>query len=213
MPKVTNPMPAELAEIIATHRDLFGGFTMMAEDGASTEPVVSGQPNPTPAATAAKVDEQQLGDGGQKALKSERDARKSAEQQVADLRAQVDALKPLQEQMTRLSDAFGAPKGASTEDVVGQLQSQLAELRHDNLVNAIARDHRIVDAADIELLKTASDEASMTKLATRLNPEPGKPGTPKPDLTQGTQGSDNKPDPGPGVARMSAALEEALATP
>lgn len=212
MPKLVTQMPAELAEIIATHRALFGGFTMMAEEGAPAVPAGSGQPNPVPADTAAKADEQ-LGDGGKKALQSERDARKSAEQQVADLRAQVEALKPLQEQMTRLSDAFGAPKGASTEDVVGQLQSQLAELRHDNLVNAIARDHQIVDAADIELLKTATDEASMTKLATRLNPEPGKPGTPKPDLTQGTQGSDNKPDPGPGVARMSAALEEALATP
>lgn len=85
-------------------------------------------------------------------------------------------------------------------------------MQHENTVERVARVNGITDDADIEFLRSAKDEDHMNKLAVRLKAasEPAAPGTPKPDRTQGPQGSDNKPDPGPGVPRLAQAFEDAL---
>lgn len=66
--------PAELQQIIDLHRDMFGGWTMMADeaaDSATTSPASQPQDGaPQPPASDAR--DEQLGDGGKKALDAER---------------------------------------------------------------------------------------------------------------------------------------------
>ena len=138
------------------------------------------QAKPTAAAKPAppKGDEP-LGDGGKKALEAERAARRELEQQMAQMRE-------------GLAKAFGGntdPK-ATPDDVIAGLSKQVSDLRHEALVERVARTNGITDDGDIDFLRSARDEDAMTRLAGRLAAqavEEAKPGTPKPDLTQGGQ--------------------------
>lgn len=85
-----NLIPAELAEIIATHKGLFGGFTMMADDGAPTDPPAD--PPANPPADAPK-DQEPLKEPGLKALQAEREARAKAEAELAALKKQNEDAK------------------------------------------------------------------------------------------------------------------------
>ena len=174
-------------------------------EGESGGGVATAQPPaPTPAAPAEStpppVDEA-LGENGKKALEREREARKALEGQVSQMR---DAF----------AQALGVKADSKTDvgDLLGTFQQRLDAMQHENTVERVARVNGITDDADIEFLRSAKDEDHMNKLAVRLKAasEPAAPGTPKPDRTQGPQGSDNKPDPGPGVPRLAQAFEDAL---
>lgn len=82
----TPTIPAELAEIIATHRALFGGFMMMADEAGGDAPAGGAEGDkPADADGADKPgDDEQLGDAGKKALAEERQARKKAERELRD---------------------------------------------------------------------------------------------------------------------------------
>lgn len=75
-----NLIPAALAEIISTHKALFGGFTMMADEGAAADPPAATETPQEPTAVAPEVE--QLGDGGKAALAAERTARREADKQL-----------------------------------------------------------------------------------------------------------------------------------
>lgn len=143
----------------------------------TTEPPKADPPKAT---QPPKGDDAPLGDGGKKALEAERDARKKAEADLATLRKDFDGFK------TELSKAFGIqPATGDGADAVSQLQQQLNTMQHETAVYRLAAQHEITDEADLELLKSATDEAAMTKLAERLAAKAAAPGTPKPDATQG----------------------------
>lgn len=170
---------------------------------ATTTPAKTTEPpktDPDPkAGQPAKVGDEPLGEGGKKALEAERDARKQAETDLASLRKDFDGFK------TELSKAFGLqPATGDGSDAVTQLQQQLNTMQHETAVYRLAAQHEITDEGDLGLLKSATDEAAMTKLAERLAAaKAATPGTPKPDATQGGgQGS--------APALNSDGLEQAL---
>ena len=167
--------------------------TSTATPPTSTEPPKADAP-----ATQTKGGDEPLGEGGKKALEAERDARKQAEADLAALRKDFDGFK------TELSKAFGIqPATGDGADAVTQLQRQLNAMQHETAVYRLAAQHEITDQDDLELLKSATDEAAMTKLAERLAAKAAAPGSPKPDATQGG-GSGSAP------ALNSDGLEQAL---
>lgn len=184
---------AWLNKTIARNRSLFGGFHMEAED-VGDKPA-GDKPEPSK--------DEPLGDGGKKALEDERTARKQAEADLKALRSEFDGFK------TSLSEALGVKSAKGDDgDAIKQVQDQLAAMQREAAVYRIAAQHKITDDGDLELLKSAKDEQAMNKLGERLAAkaeDDKKPGTPKPDATQGAKGDPAKPDPGAGLPRLAAA--------
>lgn len=164
---------------------------------------------PTPPADPTKPDPKpgDLGDAGKKAIDTEREARKAAEARTKELEAEFGAMK------TALAEAFGVkpdPKNKDA-DVLATIQQQLAGLQRDNTVLALANEHQITDKDDINLLRESRLEGdALAAMATRLKPAENKPGTPKPDASQGSKGEPTKPDALPGVPRMAQAFDDAM---
>lgn len=175
----------------------------MADEPTTTTATTPAPPKAEPpkATAPAKSGDEPLGDGGKKALEAERDARKKAEADLASLRNDFDGFK------TELSKAFGIqPATGDGADAVSQLQQQLNTMQHETAVYRLAAQHEITDEEDLELLKSATDEAAMTKLAGRLAAaKASTPGTPKPDATQGGGAGGSTP-----LALNSDGLEQAL---
>ncbi|MDN7120296.1 hypothetical protein INN71_02705 [Nocardioides sp. ChNu-153] len=201
---------AWLNHTIARNQATFGGFTMMADDGGADggdgggkggEPGnddggkdgksgSGGDPQDKDKTGGQdKGGDDTLGDGGKKALDAERTARKQLENQLSDLKKGL------------LSALGGDTDGKSDDgDVLKSVQQQLADIKHENTVLALATRHRITDTADLELLKSTRDQAALDKLAARLAPKDGDQdngggnsggnGKPKPDRTQGGAGGD-----------------------
>lgn len=128
-------------------------------------------PNPGPSADDLPDD---LGDAGKKAIQSERDARKAAEKAAADLQRQIDAINQANE--TAVEKAQREAKEA---------QDALAKATRQSLVQKVALDkgvpathvHRLVGDTEAELIADA--DALMADL--------NKPGTPRPDPSQGAK--------------------------
>lgn len=189
MPNPT--IPTELAEIIAIHKSLFGGWTMTA---TPPEPDPK-QPDGTKPDDGGKDDgDKPLGPNGEKALAAERDARKKSDQKVAALEAQF----------AKLAEAFGVKPDESKpdgEDKVDALAKAVDTILHNSAVDRVARDHGITDKDDLALLAEQATGEAMEKLAKRLQPaknddDGAKPKRrpPAPDHTQGRGGE--KPTPG-----------------
>lgn len=190
MPNPT--IPTELAEIIAIHKSLFGGWTMTA---TPPEPDPNQPDGAKPDDDGGKDDgDKPLGPNGEKALAAERDARKKSDQKVAALEAQF----------AKLAEAFGVkpdeskPDGA---DKVDALAKAVDTILHNSTVDRVARDHGITDKDDLALLAEQATGEAMEKLAKRLQPaknddDGAKPKRrpPAPDHTQGRGGE--KPTPG-----------------
>jgi len=190
MPNPT--IPTELAEIIAIHKSLFGGWTMTA---TPPEPDPKQPDGTKPDDDGGKDDgDKPLGPNGEKALAAERDARKKSDQKVAALEAQF----------AKLAEAFGVkpdeskPDGA---DKVDALAKAVDTILHNSTVDRVARDHGITDKDDLALLAEQATGEAMEKLAKRLQPAPNdddgtkpKRRPPAPDHTQGRGGE--KPTPG-----------------
>ena len=144
--------------------------------GAVT-PTATTEPTTPEASAGAKPADKPLGEPGLKALREEREARERLEREVG----------PLRQQMEALSRVFG---GESTtgkpEDVVATLQQQVADMRHDTLVERVARSHGITDDRDVAVLRAIKDESLMQQLAERLKAPPG-PTVPAPDPGQGAR--------------------------
>jgi len=117
-----------------------------------------------------------LGDPGKKALQTEREARKQAEQQAAALKAQLDAISS-----EKLSDLEKAQKAEADARQAAAAAAQEA-LRY-----RYAAKHGISDE-DAALFLTGSDEDAISAQAARLAAKSAAPKTPMPDLTQGGHG-------------------------
>lgn len=194
---------AWLASTMQKRRSEFGGWFMEAD------PAPAGG-DPAPAAPAPDSSDSPLGEPGKKALDAERDARKEAEGKVKQLEADFGTMK------SALMEAFGVKpeKGADATDVLKQVQDQLSQMQRENAVLALANEHGITDKADIDLLKQSGLQGdALATMAARLKPtgDP-KPGTPKPDSSQGGSGDPAKPDPGPGYPRLAAAYANSSTT-
>lgn len=180
MANTTNTrIPAELAEIIAAHRALFGGYMMMA-DGEQSDP-----PADPPADAGAAVekvvekpDEFKNEDSKRAVLTdlyTERDARKQAEKALQDLQKQIDdASKSAEEKAT---EALTAAQKSATENAAKALRYEVAATKELPLSLA----SRLNGSTKEEL---EADADNLKKLLT--------PSGPKPDPSQG-HGSDPKP--------------------
>lgn len=136
----------------------------------------------TGAQESAPVTEQEapeLGEAGQKAIKAEREARRTAEKSAAELAARLKEIEDAQ-----LSDLERAKQEAETN------ASELAKLREDNIRQRVALE-KGVPTDLIEFLGSGSEEQILARaevLVARLN----TPTSPKPDLSQGATGSTPK---------------------
>lgn len=194
---------AWLADTIARNRRQYGGLRMMADDPA-------GGDDPAPKSDDPKGDDpkdEPLGEGGKKALESEREARKQAEKDAEALRGEFDGFKKALLEGLGLKD-----KDTNEGGALSAVQKQLADMQHESAVLKLANQHKITDEADLELLGTAKDPEAMKRLAERLAPSSDgtdpKPPKPKADPTQGPKAEDTPNDPGPGMARLRQAYAE-----
>src|SRR5690349_1044384 len=74
-----------------------------------------------------------LGEGGKKALEAEREARRQAEADLANLRKDFEGFQ------TKLSEAFGVqPATGEGADAVTQLQERLNTMQHETAVYRLA---------------------------------------------------------------------------
>lgn len=140
------------------------------------EPVATPDPVTLPAATPDPKDEA-LGEGGIKALQSERDARAKAEKDLADARTQLQQIED-----AKLSDIQKAQKEAADAAArVTALESANARL------SALAK---YPVAEEYQDLVTGTDAASYEASAKRVSELVAKtqtPGTPKPDPSGGAR--------------------------
>lgn len=124
-------------------------------------------------------EDEKLGEGGKKALAAERDARKAAEREKADLQKQLDAINA--ENMSDLEKAQAQAKAA---------EETAAKATRDALRYRYAAKHGISDE-DAELFLTGETEEQVAAQAERFASHTAATtasGTPKPDLTQGGNG-------------------------
>lgn len=180
--------PATIQALIDHHRSTFGGWKMEGDEGESKgSESDSAKPDEKGDKTSGdKSDDKPLGPNGEKALQSERDARKALENQLNQLKS-------------GLASALGVNGGdakSSTDDVLASVQQQLATMQRENLVLSVAGSHKITDEDDLGLLRDFKGDADgLRKLAARLKPSdkvdnerPGVKKRPAPDYSQG-QGS------------------------
>jgi hypothetical protein len=137
----------------------------------TTEPAAQTQGEPA---------DEQLGEGGKKALDAERKARRDAEQNLASLQAQLEKIKRADE---------SAVEKAQRE--AQEAREDAAKARSEAIKLRVAAKHGISDE-DADLFLTATDEESLTRQAERLsarNAEATSPRAPKPDANQGRSGA------------------------
>lgn len=158
-------MPADLAEIISIHRQLFGGFVMEGPEDPPADPAADGTP-PTnePPATG---DEDGLGEAGKKALAAERKAARDALARANAAEAKLQAIE----------DA-GKTELQKATDAAAKAQREAEQTRQELARERVARKHQLSDD-DTALL--SGDEEQMERLAARLAAvtPPANPGAPK----------------------------------
>lgn len=115
-----------------------------------------------------------LGEGGEKALKSEREARAAAEKAAAALQKQLDEINA-----ANLSDLERAQKEAANYKAAAEKAAA------DALRFRVAAQHSISDE-DAELFLTGSDMDTLQRQAARLVER--TPTAPRPDPSQGGSG-------------------------
>lgn len=156
--------------------------------GGSAPPVKDGEASP-PSDGEAKPDDDKASGAGDTDWKSKFDGQQKVNR---DLEGKLNQLRD------GLKAALGVEdKKADAPELLAQMQKQLDAMAHESAVNEVARSHGITDTTDLDLLRSSADRAAMEKLAARLAPSKdgaqqnpsGKPGTPKPDPSQGRGGS------------------------
>lgn len=183
MPKIH--MPAELAEVIALHREMFGDAKMMADEpqDGSQEPVEGSAANDTKETPAGpQGDDEPLGEGGLKALRATRDENrqmkariKSLEEQVGTIEAIKNTLNPQPNSKPEAVPDWFRPFA----DRLEQSERARAESAREALINRVARKHNLTRDEDVEILAAIASEDAMDKVAKRLatshiEPDPGQ---------------------------------------
>lgn len=141
------------------------------------EPEAPEQPEQQPEEQKAGEPSTDLGDAGKKALAEERKARKAAEKAAAEAAAKIKEFEDRDK--SELERATEAAKTAEAEREAAKAEA--LRLR-------IAIKHGISDE-DAELFLTGTDEDTLTRQAEALSTRfSQRPGTPKPDPSQGARG-------------------------
>lgn len=199
MPKRIHKYSSDLSAMFGPLRNAEGdtGGAGTIAPPKPAPPAGQSQPPQADSKPEGKEADEQLGENGKKALERERDARKA-----------------LEAQMTQMRDAFASalgvkPDKADPAELLTQMQAQMTQMQHQATVDRVARESGLTDAGDLEFLASAKDEEQMKRFAERLKAATG-PLTPKPDLSQGPQGGDAKPEPKPGVDRLAVGVQERL---
>ncbi|MCZ3386322.1 MAG: hypothetical protein LH630_05025 [Actinomycetia bacterium] len=135
----------------------------------------------TDATTHDKVDDRPLGENGEKALRSEREARAAAERSTAALQKQLDDINAAN--LTELEKAQKSASDARAD--ADAATSEALRLR-------VAAKHGINDA-DADLFLTGSDLETVERQATALAARSSN--GPKPDLSQGAKGTTSSGSP------------------
>ena len=117
--------------------------------------------------------EQPLGENGEKALKSEREARKAAERSAAELKARLDEI-----EKANLSDLERAQQEAA------DAKSRLADLERQSLAQRIALEEGL-HASLVDRLRGATEDEIRADAAALKQLVGQQPATPKPDASQG----------------------------
>lgn len=156
-------MSAELAEVIALHKEMGRGWVMMATEDPPADPPADDDEATPP----APAESEGLGDAGKRALAAERKAARDARQQLADAQAKLQAIEDAGK--TELQKATDA--AAKAEQEADDARRQLARER-------VARKHSLSDE-DVELL--SGDEEQMERLAARLAAAATPPAPADPD--------------------------------
>ena len=164
-PFVMPAMPADLAEVINLHREMFGGYRMEATTPLpADEPPVDGAP---PANEPPATGDDELGEAGKKALAAERKAARDALARANAAEARLQAIE----------DA-GKTELQKATDAAAKAQREAEQTRQELARERVARKHQLSDD-DTALL--SGDEEQMERLAARLAavtpPDPG--GAPK----------------------------------
>lgn len=191
-------IPDELQAKIDEHMKLFAGFRMMADAGADG---AGGDDSGADAGTsddAKSEDDEELGAGGKKALDAERARRKALEKEI-------QGLKEFQANFGKaLAPLIGGEPAKDGPDAIEKLTATVEQLQHENLVERVARAHKITDDKDLKLLASMKSEAELVALAARLSPSEDdkdgdddatsrakRGGRPRPDPSAGKGGGDN----------------------
>ena len=166
-PFVMPALPADLAEIIDTHRRLFGGFVMEATDPPPADTPPADPPAPPANEPPATGDNDELGEAGKKALAAERKAARDALARANAAEAKLQAIE----------DA-GKSELQKATDAAAKAQREAEQTRQELARERVARKHGLSDD-DTALL--SGNEEQMELLAARLAavapPDPG--GVPK----------------------------------
>lgn len=158
----TPTTPAQLQQVIDLHREMFGGWTMMA--GENANPSEGQQPQAETQNPTAPADEQ-LGDGGKKALDAERRRARDLEKQ----------LKAANDRLATIEDAEKTDLQRAT-DAAAKAKQDAEAARQELARERIARKHRLSDD-DTALLSGTEEqmEALAARLATTPTPGPSSP--------------------------------------
>lgn len=142
------------------------------------DPAPPADPDPTPDPKPEPADE--LGEGGKKALESERTARKQAEKDKADAESKLDTV--TSEKDTEIETLKGSI--TEKEQALAGKDQTIAERENEISVLKLAIANGLTNAEDVDLLMSISDEAKRKSAAERLSNVPGvsrKSGLPGPD--------------------------------
>lgn len=175
-------MPAGLAAKIAADRKMYAGWTMTADDDAAKAQSDTDAAAAKAAADgkAAKPDvDEKLGEPGLKALQAERDARQAAEARAAAAEKQIADSKLTAEQ--KASADLNEARDVAAMATLKALKYEVAADKgiDINLASRLTGTTKAELEADAESLKA-------------LIPAGAKPGTPKPDGSQGAGGGSAK---------------------
>lgn len=160
-------------------------------------------PDQTPDTNApAPAAEETLNEGGVKALRAERDARKAADARVKDLEAQVAALSVSLDE-TKIAGTVAAEQAAAT---VAELQTRLARAE-------VIHSMRVPDALADFLQGSTAEEltASAEKLLAAIPaPAPASDAAPAPLAMRPDPSQGGTPEPATTVDALTAMLVEAI---
>lgn len=123
----------------------------------------------------------------------------------AKFKAQQTVNRDLETKLNQFRDGFKSlaglddkTKAPGADELIGTLTSRFDELSHELAVERTARAHGITDEEDLALLAQVKDAQQIAAFAARLAPKgdgvdstkqtTGKPGSPKPDPSQGKGG-------------------------
>jgi hypothetical protein len=165
--------------------------------------------DPTPTApTDGSTNNPTAGGDPQNQSATDWQAKFEAQQKVnRDLETKFNGLRDQQAAQTQaFAQALGIKPEEGTPDVavlaatVQTLQEQFTQTQHANRVLTVAAEHNITDPKRIETLGRITDEATLRDVAAQFAQSPGSdnPSTtpgPRPDLTQGAQGTPATGDP------------------